>query len=154
MSYFILNSFLLNFFLFKFQILSTFPVPPQNPHIPFPYPCFYEGVPPPTTPLYLPALTFPYAWASSFQRTSPLLHTQLDPYVLFGWCSSYGVAKFFSSFSPFSNSSIGLPMLSPMVGFKHLPLYLSGPGIASLETLISGSYQQVLLGMHNSVWVW
>jgi hypothetical protein len=45
-------------------------------------------------------------------------------------------------------------MLSPMVGFKHLPLYLSGPGIASLETLISGSYQQVLLGMHNSVWVW
>ena len=37
-------------------------------------------------------------------------------------CFSYGVAYPFSSFSPFSNSSVGDPMLSPMVGCKHLPL--------------------------------
>jgi hypothetical protein len=45
---------------------------------------------------------------------------------LVGWycCSSYGVANLFSSFSPFSNSSIGDPTLSTMVGCEHLTLYL------------------------------
>jgi hypothetical protein len=39
---------------------------------------------------------------------------------LVGWCcSSYGVVNSFSSFSPFSNSSIGGPVLSPMVGCDH-----------------------------------
>jgi hypothetical protein len=47
-----------------------------------------------------------------------------------------------SSFSPFSNSSIGDHTLSPMVGCKHLPLYLSGSGRASQEIAISGSYQK------------
>ena len=37
----------------------------------------------------------------------------------------------------FSNSSIGDPMLSPMVGCEHLPLYLSGSGRASQETAVS-----------------
>ena len=47
---------------------------------------------------------------------------------LVGWyyCSFNGVAKPFSSFNPFSNSSTGDPVLSPMVGCKHPPLYLSG----------------------------
>ena len=65
--------------------------------------------------------------------------------------SPYRVANPFSSFSPFSNSSIGLHMLSPMVGFKHLHLYLAGSGRACLETAISGSCQQALLGIHHSV---
>ena len=60
---------------------------------------------------------------------------------------SMGVANAFSSFSPSSNSSIGDPVLSPIVGWKHLPLYLSGSGRASQETAISGSYQQALLGI-------
>jgi hypothetical protein len=34
-------------------------------------------------------------------------------------------------FSSFSNSSIGDPMLSPMNGCVHSPLYLSGTGRAS-----------------------
>ena len=54
-------------------------------------------------------------------------------------CSSYGVINPFRSFSPFSNSSIGVPLLSPMVGCELLPLYLSGSGRASQETAISGS---------------
>jgi hypothetical protein len=33
-------------------------------------------------------------------------------------------------------------------------LYLSGSGRASQEIAISGSSQQPLLGIHNSVWVW
>jgi hypothetical protein len=40
------------------------------------------------------------------------------------YCSSYGAANSFSSFSPFSNSFIGDPMLSPMVSYAHPPLYL------------------------------
>ena len=44
------------------------------------------------------------------------------------------------SFSPFSNSFIGDPVLSPMVGCEHPPLYLSGSGrkyfLAS--TIVSG----------------
>ena len=68
------------------------------------------------------------------------------------YCSfSYGAASSFSSFSPFSNSSIGDPVLSPMVGCEHPPLYLLGTGRASQETPISGSCQQALLGIHNSV---
>jgi hypothetical protein len=45
-------------------------------------------------------------------------------------------------------------MLSPMVGCKHPHLYWSGSSRASQETAVSGSYQQVLLGISNSVWVW
>jgi hypothetical protein len=59
---------------------------------------------------------------------------------LVGWyCSSYEVANPFSSFSPFSNSSIGDPMLSRIVGCEHPPLYLSGSARASQETATSGS---------------
>jgi hypothetical protein len=75
---------------------------------------------------------------------------------LVGWycCSSYGAANPLSSFSPFSNSSIGDPALSAMVGCKHPTLYLSGSGRASQETAISGSCQQALVGIQNSIWVW
>jgi hypothetical protein len=45
-------------------------------------------------------------------------------------------------------------VLSPMVDWKHPPLYFSGTGRASQETAISGSCQQALVGIHNNVWVW
>jgi hypothetical protein len=41
-----------------------------------------------------------------------------------------------------------------MLGCKHMHLYWSGSGRASQETAISGSYQQALFGISNSVWVW
>jgi hypothetical protein len=59
-------------------------------------------------------------------------------------CSIYGIAYPFSSFGPFSSSSIEDSVLSPMVGCKYPPLYLSGSGRASQETAISGSCQQAL----------
>jgi hypothetical protein len=40
-------------------------------------------------------------------------------------CSSYGVVSSFSSLGPFSSSSIGDLVLSPMVDCEHPPLYLS-----------------------------
>jgi hypothetical protein len=50
--------------------------------------------------------------------------------VLVGWCccSSYGVAKPFSSLSPSANFSNGVPMLRWMVDCKHPHLYLYWPG--------------------------
>jgi hypothetical protein len=107
-------------------------------------------------------------------HSHPLLHMRLEPWVppciLLGWwfspwelwgslvgwycCSSYGVANPFSSFSPFSNSFIGDPMLSPMVVYENPPLYLSVSDRASQETALSDSCQHALLGIHNSVCVW
>ena len=46
-------------------------------------------------------------------------------------CSLHGAANPFSSFSPISNSSTGDPELSPKVGCKPPPLYLSGSGRTS-----------------------
>jgi hypothetical protein len=68
-------------------------------------------------------------------------------------CSSYGAANPFRSLNTFSSSFIGDPVLRPMDGSKHPLLYLSGTGRASQETVILGSCQQALVGIHNSVWV-
>jgi hypothetical protein len=46
-------------------------------------------------------------------------------------CYPHRAANSLSSFSLFSNSSTRDHMLSPMVGFKHQPLYLSGSRRAS-----------------------
>lgn len=70
------------------------------------------------------------------------------------YCSSYGVAISFSSFSPSPSSSIGVLRLSLMVGCEYLHLYWSGVGRTSQGTAIPGSCQQVLLGISNSVGVW
>jgi hypothetical protein len=45
-------------------------------------------------------------------------------------------------------------MLSTIVTYEHLPLYLSDSSRASQETAISGSHQQALPGIRNSVQVW
>jgi hypothetical protein len=71
---------------------------------------------------------------------------------LVGWYSysSYRVINSFSSFSPFSNSSIGDPFLSPMVSCENLPLYVLSSGKASQETAISGSsFQDAILSIYN-----
>jgi hypothetical protein len=45
-------------------------------------------------------------------------------------------------------------MFHPIGDSEHLLLYLPGTGIASQETGISGSFQQNLADISNSVWVW
>ena len=69
-------------------------------------------------------------------------------------CSTYRVADPFSSLGTFSSSSIGGPVFHPIVDCEHPLLCLPGTGIASQETAISGSFQQNLAGICNSVWVW
>ena len=64
------------------------------------------------------------------------------------------------SFSPlqlpgyFSGSFIGDLVLRPMDDCEHPLLYLPDTGRASQKTALSGSCQQALFGICNSVWVW
>jgi hypothetical protein len=162
-------------------MLSPFliPAPPINCY-PSPPSPFYEGVHPHAP--YLSVITFPYTGSLRLHRTKGLFShwclrmpfsatymagvmgpSMSTPWLvvetriaLIGWyccCSSYGVANPFRSFSPFSNSSVGNPVINSMVRCKHPLLYMSGPGRVSQETAISGSCQYALLGIHNSVWV-
>ena len=70
-------------------------------------------------------------------------------------CSSYG-----AGFKP--PSAPWICSLAPSLGTlcsvqwmaESIHLYLSGSGRASQETAISGSCQQNLVGIRNSVWVW
>jgi hypothetical protein len=68
--------------------------------------------------------------------------------------TSYRVADPFSSLDTFSSSSIRDPVFHPIDDCEHPFLYLPGTGIASHETAISGSFQQNLAGMCNSVCIW
>jgi hypothetical protein len=93
------------------------------------------------------------------QLGHPLLHMQLETQI---WgvlvtsycCSSYRVADHFSSLDSFSSSFIRGPVFRPIDDCKHPLLYLPGTGRASEEIAISGSCQQNLAGIYNSVWVW
>jgi hypothetical protein len=93
------------------------------------------------------------------QLGHPLLHMQLETQ-LWGLlvnsycCSSYRVADPFSSLGTFSSSFIGGPVFHPIDDCEHPLLYLLGTGTASQERAISGSCQQNLAGICNSVWVW
>jgi len=70
---------------------------------------------------------------------------------LFDWYHcSYEVANPVSSFSPFSNSSIGDPVLNSVIDCEHLPLHFSGTGKDSQETAILGPCQRGLLAICNN----
>jgi len=62
----------------------------------------------------------------------------------------------FSYFSPFSNFSIGVPVLSSMVGCEHLPLYLSNSGQASQEAPVSMHFlaSAILSGFGDCIRDW
>jgi hypothetical protein len=69
-------------------------------------------------------------------------------------CSTYRGADTFSSLGTFSSSCIGVPVFHPIDDCEHPLLYLPGTALASHETAISGSFQQNLSSICNSVWVW
>jgi hypothetical protein len=87
-----------------------------------------------------------------------LLHMQLETRALgvlvsSYCCSTYRVSDPLSSLGTFSSSSIGGPVIHPIADCEHPLLYLPGTGIALYETAITGSLQQNLSGICNSVWV-
>jgi hypothetical protein len=106
------------------------------------------------------ALVFPCTEAYKVCNTKgPLFPMQLETQALgvlvsSYCCSTYRVADSFSSLGAFSSCSIGGPMFHPIDDCEHPLLYLSDTGIASQETAISGSFQQNLAGICNSVCVW
>jgi hypothetical protein len=69
-------------------------------------------------------------------------------------CSNYRVADPFSSLGTFSSSYIGGPEFHLIDDCEHPLLYLPGTGVVSKETAISGSFQQILGGICNSVCIW
>jgi hypothetical protein len=69
-------------------------------------------------------------------------------------CSSYRVTDHFGSMGTFSSSSIGGPVFHTIDDCEHPLLYLPCTGIGSQDTAISGSCQQNLDGICNSVWIW
>jgi hypothetical protein len=71
-----------------------------------------------------------------------VVQTLGDPWSLTCWhcCSPQWAANILSFFSPFSNSSTGVPVLSSIIACEHLSLYLSDSGRAYQETAISGSH--------------
>jgi hypothetical protein len=101
----------------------------------------------------------PHMWPAPWVQAGVFFGSWSRPSELWGFwpvdtCSPHGAANPLSSFSSFSNSYIGDPALSPIVGCEHPPLHLSGSGRAFQEAAISGFHQQVLPGIHNRVRVW
>jgi hypothetical protein len=117
---------------------------------------------------HLTALAFPYTGESSLHRTKALSSYWCQPmpssatyatgamgpsmYTLWlvvyywkFWGSGWLMLFFIWGCTPLQllhpspNSSIAVPMFSPMVGCEHLPLYLSGFGWTSQEAIITGS---------------
>jgi hypothetical protein len=147
--------FLKIFSSFTFQMLSPKP-PISSPH-PAPQPthsCFLT-----LAFLCMGHMIFARSRASppiDGQLDHPLLHMQLETQL---WkvlvssycCSSYRVADPFSSLGTFSSSFIRGPVFHPIDDCKHPLLYLPGIGIDSQERAITGSCQQNLSGICNSV---
>jgi hypothetical protein len=140
----------------------THPLPLPHPGIPIQWGIKPSQDPGPLLPLMSDKAIYCYicSWSHGSLHVYSLVcglvpgSSGVEVWLIDIFCSSYGVANPLSSFSPFSSSSIGDPVLSLMVGCKHPPLYLSGSSRASQETAITGSCQQAFLGIHNSVWVW
>ena len=84
-----------------------------------------------------------------------LIHMQLEtraPGVLvITYCySTYRVVDPFSSLGTFSSSSVGGPVIHSIADCEHLLMRLLGPGTASQETAVSGSFQQHLASVCNA----
>jgi hypothetical protein len=150
--------FFLHFLKIRYFLHLHFKCYPKGHPYPFPHP-----TPLPTNSHFL-ALAFPVLRYIKFARSSPnddrlghlLLHMQLEtraPGVLISsyCCYTYGVKDPFSSLGTFSSSSTGGPLFHPIADCEHPLLCLSGSGIASQETAISGSFQKNLAGICNGV---
>jgi hypothetical protein len=160
----LLNIFLIRYFLhlhFKCYRLSLFPFWKS------PIPSLLSLLPNSLTPAFWSwqsAVLGQYALPKNkglsayWWPTRPsLLHMQLETQALgvsSHYCSSYRIANTFSSLGTFSSSFIGGPVFHPIDDSKHTLLYLPDTGIASQDIVLSGSSQQNIADICNSVWVW
>jgi hypothetical protein len=161
------------FYLFTFQMLSSFPISsPQSP-IPSSLPlllweCSHTHLLPP----YCPGITLHWGIKPS-QDQGSLLPLMPDKAILCYICNwSHGSLHVYSlvrDLLPGSSGGFGWLILL-FILCKPLQLFQSFPELLhwrlcaqfngwlqadpSQETATSGSCQQVLLGIHKSVWVW
>jgi hypothetical protein len=169
-TFFFLKIFIRYFLYLPFKCYPLSLIPLQKPTILSPIPLLTNSPTPASLSWDSPTLERGLS-SIDVQQGHPLLHMWLQPLVppcvLFGcWFSPWelwgywlvhivvppmGLQNPFSSLGPFSSSYIGDPVISQMVGCEESPLYLSGPGRASQKTAISGSCQQGLVGIHNSI---
>jgi hypothetical protein len=68
-------------------------------------------------------------------------------------CSTYRIANPFSSLGAFSSFSTGGTVFHLIDDCEHPHLYLPGIGIASYKKTLTGTLQQNLSGICNTVWV-
>jgi hypothetical protein len=140
------------------MLSQKFPIPSPCPA---PLPTHYQflALALPCTGAYKVCLDQGASLPSDGRLGHPLLHVQLETGALgvlisSYCCSTYRVADPFSSLGTFSSFSIGGPVFHLIHDCEHPLMYFPGTGIASYETAISGSLQQNLSGICNSVWVW
>jgi hypothetical protein len=176
--------FLLAIFFIYISIVSPFQPSPSETPYPIPMPLWGCSPTPPSIPVFLPwhSPTLGH-WAFTGPRASPPTDVQQDhplphmrrsrgslhvcslvsgpvPGISRGGCSVDTVALTMGLQTPSASSvssltpTPSLPTLNPVIGCKHLPLYLSGSGRVSQETAISGFHQQALPSILNSVQVW
>ena len=155
---YIFSIFIRNFLHLHFNCYPKSPLYPPSALLPYP--------PTPTSlPWHSPVLAHikfarPRASLPSDDRLGHLLlHIQLETRALGVLVSSYccsfcRATDPFRSLGTFSSSSIGGPVFHLIADCEHPLLYLPGTGIASQDTAISGSFQQNLAGICNSVCVW
>jgi hypothetical protein len=133
---------------FKWYHLSQLPLhkPPSHSSSPPPL-CLYEGTPPPTNPSPPHPSTILLCWGiSSPQDQGPPLPLMSDKAIL---CCIWIWSHVYSLVSGLVSGSSGWS------GWLILLFFLwSGTGRTSQGTAIPGSFQQVLLGISNSVGVW
>jgi len=132
----------------------TLPLPPQCPGIPLHWrnePSQDQGL------LLMPdnaILCYICGWShgslNMYSLVGGLVPGSLGRGGLVDWycCSYYGVANPFSSFSPFSNSSTGVPMLQAFSSVS-VRLWLSLSGDIHIRFLSASTF-----GISNSIWVW
>jgi len=145
---FFFNFIFLGYFMYLHS--KCYPLPPPSPVPLPPSPCFYENVSTTTHPLQSQCPGITLHWGNEPSQDQGLFlqwmldnailcyicdwsHGSLHVYSLVGglvpgssggvWLVDIVVANPFSSFSLFSNSTIGVPVLSPMVSCKHPHLY-------------------------------
>jgi hypothetical protein len=170
--------FLLDIFFIYISNVIPFPgFPSENPlsHLP-PHIAFMRVLRHPPTHSHLTALKFPYTGTSNLHRTKCLsshwcqisLSSVTYPAGAMGlsmctfWFSPCEFARLIlllslwccSSFSSFYNSSIGNPMLSPMVGWEHPPCICQALAEPLRRQLHQAPVSKHFLAICNSVWVW
>jgi hypothetical protein len=156
-----------HFSFFLFFLITNFPQlhfqsypksPPHTPPLPYPpIPIFWPWRSP-----VLGHIKFAWAMGLSFQwwPTRPSFDTYAARVKSSGvlvssyCCSTYRIADLFSSLDTFSSSSIGDPVIHPIVDCEHPLLCFLGAGLVSQGTAISWSLQQRLASVCHGIIIW